>query len=54
MNFGVTPTGLESGGISIVGLTNDYDNDVRPGPAGSVNGGGFFMILVLTNLMACT
>ena len=39
LNMGVTPTQLESGGTVITGLTNDYDNDVRPGPAGSVNGG---------------
>ncbi len=39
LNMGVTPTQLESGGTAITGLTNDYDNDVRPGPVGSVNGG---------------
>ncbi|HLP53514.1 MAG TPA: T9SS type A sorting domain-containing protein [Fluviicola sp.] len=38
LNFGVTPTPLESGGAS-VGVTTDYDGDARPGPAGSVNGG---------------
>ncbi|MCA6364975.1 MAG: T9SS type A sorting domain-containing protein [Bacteroidetes bacterium] len=30
---------LESGGTNIAGITNDFDNDTRPGPAGSVNGG---------------
>ena len=39
INTGVNPTALESGGAS-VGLTTDLDGDVRPGPAGSVNGGG--------------
>jgi hypothetical protein len=34
-----TTTLLESGGGVIAGLTIDYDNDARPGPAGSVNGG---------------
>jgi Carboxypeptidase regulatory-like domain len=41
LNMGVTPTGLESGGTPIAGLTTDFDNQTRPGPAGSVNGGGF-------------
>jgi trimeric autotransporter adhesin len=41
LNMGVTPTPIESGGVAIAGLTIDYDNDVRPGPAGSVNGGAF-------------
>jgi hypothetical protein len=35
-----TATLLESGGVAIPGFTTDYDNDVRPGPVGSVNGGG--------------
>lgn len=36
-----TTTVLESGGlpVSITSVSNDYDNDARPGPAGSVNGG---------------
>jgi hypothetical protein len=34
-----TAAGLESGGGVIAGITNDFDNDVRPGPVGSVNGG---------------
>ncbi len=41
VNFGVTPTQLESGGVVISGLNTDYDNQARPGPAGSVNGGAF-------------
>ena len=32
------PTSLESGGAS-VGITTDIDGELRPGPAGSVNGG---------------
>ncbi len=31
---------LESGAIAISGIANDYDGDARPGPAGSVKGGG--------------
>jgi hypothetical protein len=34
-----TPSFLESGGTTIAGITTDWDADVRPGPAGSVNGG---------------
>jgi len=30
---------LESGGTAVAGITADWDTDVRPGPAGSVNGG---------------
>jgi len=40
LNFGVTPTPIESHGTTIAGLAIDYDNQARPGPAGSVNGGG--------------
>src|SRR5207248_512726 len=38
---GLTPTPLESGGASAgsTGVTTDIDGQVRPGPAGSVNGG---------------
>jgi hypothetical protein len=39
LNTGLTPTVLESGGDLIPGIINDFDGDVRPGPAGSVNGG---------------
>jgi hypothetical protein len=38
INTGLTPTQLESGGASL-GITIDIDNQTRPGPAGSVNGG---------------
>jgi hypothetical protein len=38
INLGTTPTQLESGGAA-VGITTDIDGNVRPGPAGSVNGG---------------
>jgi hypothetical protein len=38
VNFGVTPTAIESGGTA-VSVTTDFDSQVRPGPAGSVNGG---------------
>ena len=31
---------MESGGAAISSLTTDFDGDARPGPAGSVNGGG--------------
>lgn len=31
---------LESAGVVAGGVTTDIDNDARPGPAGSVNGGG--------------
>jgi hypothetical protein len=41
LNFGVTPTPLESGGVLIASVTTDIDNQTRPGPAGSVNGGAF-------------
>lgn len=41
LNFGTTPTSIESAGIPIVGITNDFDNDTRPGPAGAVNGASF-------------
>ena len=39
LNMGTTPTQLESGAAVISGIAIDYDNQVRPGPAGSVNGG---------------
>jgi hypothetical protein len=31
---------LESNGLTIAGITTDYDGQTRPGPVGSVNGGG--------------
>ncbi len=42
LNMGVSSTFLESHGLSGTGVTNDFDNDVRPGPSGSVNGGAIF------------
>jgi len=39
LNFGLTPTPIESRGTASTGVTIDYDNQVRPGPAGSTNGG---------------
>jgi len=39
MNMGTTPTSLESAGTVILSYTTDYDNQTRPGPPGSVNGG---------------
>lgn len=41
LNMGTTPTLIESGGQTIAGITTDIDGNVRPGPAGSVNGGAF-------------
>ena len=35
-----TVTLVESNGVAISGITTDMDNQVRPGPVGSVNGGG--------------
>ena len=40
INTGATPNPLESGGEDIAGITTDFEGDSRPGPAGSVNGGG--------------
>ena len=31
---------LESGGVAIATITTDYDGQTRPGPVGSINGGG--------------
>lgn len=41
VNFGTTPTPVESGGVTLAAVTNDFDGDTRPGPTGSVNGAGF-------------
>lgn len=41
ISMGTTPTKLESGGADIPGFTTDLDNDARPGPVGSLNGGGY-------------
>lgn len=35
-----TPSSLESGGVLIASVSTDFDNEARPGPAGSLNGGG--------------
>lgn len=35
-----TTTALESGGTTVALFTTDFDGDTRPGPTGSVNGGG--------------
>jgi hypothetical protein len=40
LDMGIEPTILESGGITGTGVAVDYDNTTRPGPPGSVNGGG--------------
>ncbi len=40
LNMGTTPTFIESGAQVIAGITTDFDNQNRPGPIGSVNGGG--------------
>lgn len=39
MNMGTNGTLIESAGTTIAGFTTDFDNDTRPGPASSVNGG---------------
>ncbi len=39
-SFASSASNLESRGVVIPGVTNDMDNDLRPGPIGSVNGGG--------------
>ncbi|MBS0659860.1 MAG: cadherin-like beta sandwich domain-containing protein [Verrucomicrobia bacterium] len=41
VNFGTTPTPIESGGAVVTGFTTDIDGQTRPGPAGSVNGAAF-------------
>ncbi len=41
LNMGLTPTLIESNGQTIAGISTDIDNQVRPGPVGSVNGGAF-------------
>ncbi len=39
LNMGTTPTSIESGAVD-VGISLDQEGDARPGPTGSVNGGG--------------
>ena len=41
LNMGANTTQIESGGVAVPGFTIDYDNETRPGPTGSVNGGAF-------------
>lgn len=40
LSFAASASNLESRGVVISGVTNDVDNDSRPGPIGSINGGG--------------
>ncbi len=40
LSLGSSPTLLESNAQIISGITNDFDGQNRPGPSGSVNGGG--------------
>lgn len=40
--IGTVPTEIESGGFPIATVSTDFDAQVRPGPAGSVNGGAVF------------
>lgn len=42
LNMGTTSTPLESRGATLSSYTTDYDGESRPGPAGSINGGGTF------------
>jgi len=51
--MGVTPTLIESGAQPIAGITTDIDNQNRPGPSGSVNGGGFTPDMGQMKLMPC-
>jgi trimeric autotransporter adhesin len=41
LSMGFTPTLIESNGQTIPSFTTDFDNQTRPGPTGSVNGGAF-------------
>ncbi|MCU0421365.1 MAG: T9SS type A sorting domain-containing protein [Bacteroidia bacterium] len=40
LNMGTNVTAIESGGTVNTGITVDIDNQTRPGPVGSINGGG--------------
>lgn len=42
ISMGITPTRLESNGQTIAAASIDFDGQSRPGPVGSVNGGGSF------------
>jgi hypothetical protein len=39
-SYYLTASDLESKGTTVAGITVDFENDVRPGPVGSVHGGG--------------
>ncbi len=39
LNMGLTPTYIESGAQNITAVNADIDNQNRPGPSGSINGG---------------
>ncbi|MCU0441861.1 MAG: T9SS type A sorting domain-containing protein [Bacteroidia bacterium] len=41
LTMGTTPTYAESNGATLTQLNNDFDAQSRPGPTGSVNGGGY-------------
>lgn len=41
LNFGTTPTLIESGGTPIKGLNSDFDLQARPGISNSTQGGGY-------------
>ena len=41
INMGTTANMVESHGTNIPSVNADIDNEVRPGPIGSINGGGF-------------
>ena len=40
LNMGTTATALESSGLTLSDVRTDIDDDLRPGPMGSVNGAG--------------
>ncbi|MFN6228370.1 MAG: beta strand repeat-containing protein, partial [Bacteroidota bacterium] len=44
LNYGTTPSQLESAGatVSSTGINVDFDGQLRPGPSGSVNGGAVY------------
>ncbi len=40
LNIGTTPNSMESNALILANVMYDFDGDIRPGPVGSVNGGG--------------
>ena len=40
INMGIIGNQIESSGTVVSGFTTDYDNQTRPGPVGSIHGGG--------------